>query len=80
MTEIEVKTILERDLNCLKQNKSLPDSIEAMEVAIKALEKQAKIKESFEKWETDTGGFYGADDETTHLISTLKKTLRSDEQ
>lgn len=80
MTEIEVKTILERDLNCLKQNKSLPDSIEAMEVAIKALEKQAKIKESFEKWETDTGGFYGADDETTHLISTLKKTLRSDKQ
>ena len=80
MTEIEVKTILERDLNCLKQNKSLPDSIEAMEVAIKALEKQAKIKESFEKWETDTGGFYGADDETTHLIGTLKKILRSDEE
>ena len=44
MTEIEVKTILERDLNCLKQNKSLPDSIEAMEVAIKALEKQIPKK------------------------------------
>ena len=49
-----------------------------VEVIITALENQAKIKESFEKWETDTGGFYGADDETTHLISALKKTLRSD--
>ena len=45
MTESEAKTIIERDLNCLKQNKALPDSIEAMEIAIKALEKQEKIKE-----------------------------------
>ena len=40
VTESEAKTILERDLNCLKQNKALPDSIEAMELAINALEKQ----------------------------------------
>ena len=40
MTESEAKAILERDLNCLKQNKALPDSIEAMDMAINALEKQ----------------------------------------
>ena len=40
MTDSEAKTIIERDLNCLKGNKSLPDSVEAMEVAINALEKQ----------------------------------------
>lgn len=44
MTESEAKTILERDLNCLKQNKALPDSIEAMEIAINALEKQIPKK------------------------------------
>ena len=44
MTESEAKTILERDLNCLKQNKALPDSIEAMEIAINALEKQIAKK------------------------------------
>lgn len=38
MTEQEAKTILERDLICLKQNKALPDSIESMEIAINALE------------------------------------------
>ena len=44
MAESEAKTILERDLNCLKQNKALPDSIEAMEIAINALEKQIPKK------------------------------------
>ena len=44
MTESEAKTILERDLNCLKQNKALPDSIEPMEIAINALEKQIPKK------------------------------------
>ena len=44
MTESEAKVILERDLNCLKQNKALPDSIESMKIAINALEKQEKIK------------------------------------
>ena len=80
MTEIEAKTILERDLNCLKQNKALPDSIEAMEIAINALEKQEKIKEAFEMWKAETGGYYGADDETTRFISTLNQILRSDDE
>ena len=80
MTESEAKKILERDLNCLKQNKALPDSIEAMEIAINALEKQEKIKEAFEKWKTETGGYYGADDETTRFISALSQILRSDEE
>ena len=44
MTESEAKAILERDLSCLKQNKALPDSIEAMEIAINALEKQIPKK------------------------------------
>ena len=44
MTDSEAKAILERDLNCLKQNKALPDSIEAMDMAIKALEKQIPKK------------------------------------
>ena len=44
MTESEAKEILERDLNCMKQNKALPDNIEAMEIAINALEKQIEMK------------------------------------
>lgn len=80
MTESEAKTIIERDLNCLKQNKALPDSIESMEIAINALEKSREIKESFEMWKAETGGYYGADDETTRFISTLTKVLRSDEE
>ena len=44
MTESEAKTILERDLNCLKQNKALSDSVESMEIAINALEKQIEMK------------------------------------
>lgn len=44
MTESEAKTIIERDLNCLKQNKALPDSIEAMDMEINALEKQIPKK------------------------------------
>ena len=38
MTESDAKTIIERYLKFLKQNKALPDSIEAMEMAINALE------------------------------------------
>ena len=48
MTESEAKAILERDLNCLKQNKALPDSIEAMQIAINALEKQIHQKISID--------------------------------
>ena len=54
--------------------------VEARDMAINALEKQEKIKEAFEKWKDKTGGYWGADDETTSLIGTLKKILRSDEE
>ena len=40
-------------------------------LAIKGLEKQEKIKEAFEKWKTETCGYYGADYETTRLIRNL---------
>lgn len=56
------------------------DDYKANELAINALEKQEKIKEAFEMWKTKTSGYYGADDETTRFISTLNKTLRSDEE
>ena len=46
-----------------------------MSIAIKALENQEKIKEALEKWQNDTGGIYGADDETVQLIRTLKQIL-----
>ena len=50
---------------------------EAIRMSIQALEKQKKIKEAFEKWKTETGGYYGADYETTRFISTLSQILRS---
>ena len=53
---------------------------EAFKMAINALEKQEKIKEAFEMWKAETGGYYGADDETTRFISTLNQILRSDEE
>ena len=56
------------------------DDYNANEMAINALEKQDKIKEAFEMWKAETGGYYGADDETTRFISTLNQILRSDEE
>ena len=56
------------------------EHIESVKVAIQALEKQEKIKEAFEMWKAETGGYYGADDETTRFISTLNQILRSDEE
>ena len=53
---------------------------EAIDMAIQALEKQEKIKEAFEMWKAETGGYYGADDETTRFINTLNQILRSDEE
>ena len=50
---------------------------EAIDMAINALEKQKKIKEAFEMWKDETGGYYGADDETTRFISALSQILRS---
>ena len=47
---------------------------------INTLENQEKIKEAFEMWKAETGGYYGADDETTRFISTLNQILRSDEE
>ena len=49
-------------------------------LAIKALEKQEKIKEAFEMWKSETGGYYGADDETTRFISALSQILRSEKE
>ena len=56
------------------------DDYKANEMAINALEKQEKIKEAFEMWKAETGGYYGADDETTRFIITLNQILRSDEE
>ena len=56
------------------------DDYKANEMAINALEKQEKIKEAFEMWKAETGGYYGSDDETTRFISTLNQILRSDEE
>ena len=67
----------------LQDNIDLPFGVavsdEALTIAINALEKQEKIKEAFEKWKAETGGYYGADDETTSFISALSQILRSDE-
>lgn len=52
----------------------------SLEMAINALEKQKKIKEAFEKWKTETCGYYGADDETIRFIRALSQILRSDEE
>ena len=59
--------------NIIKTN----DYIEFVRMAINALEKQEKIKEAFEMWKSETGGYYGADDETTRFISALSQILRS---
>ena len=66
-------------INC-EQKQALVRLRTAEEMAIKALGKQEKIKEAFEMWKAETGGYYGADDETTRFISTLNQTLRSDEE
>ena len=76
---IEIEAIKE-----LQDNIDLPFGVsvsdEASRMAIKALEKQEKIKEAFEMWKAETGGYYGADDETTRFISVLSQILRSDEE
>ena len=51
---------------------------EVLDMAINALEKLEKIKEAFEMWKAETGGYYGADDETTKFIRTLNQILRSE--
>ena len=44
MTESEAIKILQRDLQIQLENKSLPDGIEAIQIAIQALEKQTPKK------------------------------------
>ena len=56
------------------------NNIEILQKSINTLEKQEKIKEAFEKWKAETGGYYGADDETTRFIITLSQILRGDEE
>ena len=92
MTESEAKLIesmADDYSNVLKEAKSMGfNEIKAlyniplknMEMIVQALEKQEKIKEIFEMWKAETGGYYVADDETTRFISTLSQILRSDEE
>lgn len=53
---------------------------EAFQMAINALENHKKIKEAFEKWEIESGGYIYADDDAIELIRTLNQILRSDEE
>ena len=76
MTESEAKVILESEY---KFHGECSVFGEALTIAINALEKQEKIKEAFEKWRTESGGYIYADDEATELIHTLNQILRSDE-
>lgn len=66
------------DCDLLYMQGTTGEHIKSIDMAINALEKQEKIKEAFEKWKTETDGYYGADDETTRFISTLRQILRSD--
>ena len=79
MTESEAIEIVREEKAYMDSHAGRVQS-EAFQMAINALEKQEKIKEAFEKWKTETGGYYGADDETTMFISTLNQILRSDEE
>ena len=76
MTESEAKLILESEY---KFHGECSVFGEALTIAINALEKQEKIKEAFEKWRTESGGYIYADDEATELIRTLNQILWSDE-
>lgn len=79
MTENEAIKLIENDLKL--HSKDLSSKYKnGLRMAINALEKQEKIKEAFEMWKAETGGYYGADDETTRFISTLNQILRSDEE
>ena len=77
MTDSEAKLILESEY---KFHGECSVFGEALTIAINALEKQEKIKEAFEKWITESGGYIYADDEATELIRTLNQILRSDEE
>ena len=48
MTDSEAIKILQRDLQIQLENKALPDGIEAIQIAIQALEKQIPKKPEYE--------------------------------
>lgn len=73
MTESEAKVILESEY---KFHGECSVFGEALTMAINALEKQEKIKEAFEMWKAETGGYIYADDEATELIRTLNQILK----
>ena len=54
MTESEAIKILQRDLQIQLENKALPDGIEAIQIAIQALEKQIPKKPIFDYNLSDT--------------------------
>ena len=53
MTESEAIKILQRDLQIQLENKALPDGIEAIQIAIQALEKQIQKKIEIRKATND---------------------------
>ena len=73
MTESEAKVILESEYQFHGECSVFG---EALTMAINALEKQDKIKEAFEMWKAETGGYIYADDEATELICTLNQILK----
>ena len=77
MTKSEAKVILESEY---KFHGECSVFGEALTIAINALEKQEKIKEAFEKWRTESGGYIYADDEAAEFMSALNQILRSDEE
>ena len=50
MNVSEAKEVLKRDLEIQIENKALPDGIMAMEIAIKSLEMQDKLKQWIENY------------------------------
>ena len=54
MTESEAIKILQRDLQIQLENKALPDGIEAIQIAIQALEKQIPKKPKINRIDSET--------------------------
>ena len=54
MTESEAIKILQRDLQIQLENKALPDGIEAIQIAIQALEKQIPKKPKINRIYSET--------------------------
>ena len=54
MTESEAIKILQRDLQIQLENKALPDGIEAIQIAMQALEKQIQKKPKINRIDSET--------------------------